>query len=246
MQWTADKILKILDACCDDYSFPMLDDGYAYPAATRLALYRAPEDWAVVIEVFGYSPRAGIPDTQVQTFASKPRRSRTVDNFVSNEAFEKYLANNPYNESSFVCPIDEGDWMDPDDQERIARGQPVIVVRGQATQAPLLSEYADAGVVLEDPEQAAVFEYCRYLAHKDRMDVLATEDEQRINLGPEFQKILQLEEWNHPNIVNKARPSESATFKALAEVLVSGDASAYRAPEPPNSHWSNWPEGGLL
>ncbi len=75
---------------------------------------------------------------------------------------------------------------------------------------------------------------------------LATAEEQRINLTPDFRKILPLEEWNHPDLVNDARPSSSETFKELTKVLVSGDASAYRAPESPNSHWSNWPEGGQL
>jgi hypothetical protein len=54
MRWTATEILQILDECCDNFTFPMLDNGYVYPAATRLSLYRTPEDWAMVIEVFGY------------------------------------------------------------------------------------------------------------------------------------------------------------------------------------------------
>jgi len=36
----ADQILSVLDRCCDAFSFPMLDNGYFYLAATRLSLYR--------------------------------------------------------------------------------------------------------------------------------------------------------------------------------------------------------------
>jgi hypothetical protein len=49
----------------------MLDNGYVYLAATRLSLYRSATDWAIVIEVFGFSPRAGLPDTHIYTFASR-------------------------------------------------------------------------------------------------------------------------------------------------------------------------------
>jgi hypothetical protein len=52
---SAHEILRILDSCCDAYTFPMLDNGYVYLAATRLSLFRSPRDWAMVIEVFGFS-----------------------------------------------------------------------------------------------------------------------------------------------------------------------------------------------
>ena len=71
MQFAADQILAILDRCCDSFTFPMLDNGYVYLAATRLSLYRSVSDWAMVIEVFGFSPRAGLPDTSILTFASR-------------------------------------------------------------------------------------------------------------------------------------------------------------------------------
>jgi len=70
MHHTAQQILAILDQCCDAFTFPMLDNGYVYLAATRLALFRSPDDWAMTIEVFGFSPRAGLPDTHIHTFAS--------------------------------------------------------------------------------------------------------------------------------------------------------------------------------
>jgi hypothetical protein len=66
----AEHILSVLDRCCDAFTFPMLDNGYVYLAATRLSLYRTASDWAMVIEVFGYSPRAWLPDTHIYTFAS--------------------------------------------------------------------------------------------------------------------------------------------------------------------------------
>jgi hypothetical protein len=57
------RILAVLDRSCNAFTFPMLDNEYVYLAATRLSLYRTAAVWAMVIEVFGFSPRAGLPDT---------------------------------------------------------------------------------------------------------------------------------------------------------------------------------------
>ncbi|MGI8904947.1 MAG: DUF7003 family protein [Candidatus Sumerlaeaceae bacterium] len=56
----SDEILSVLDNCCDTFKFPMLDNGYVYLAATGLSLYRSTMNWAMVIEVFGFSP-SGMP-----------------------------------------------------------------------------------------------------------------------------------------------------------------------------------------
>lgn len=112
---------------------------------------------------------------------------------------------------------------------------------------PRQREYAHHGIELEDPPQVRVFELCRYLAAVCRDDVLATRAERRISVRPEMAQLLQLEEWNQPNVVDDAeRPSGSPTFRQLARVLERGDASLYQPSSPANTHWSNWPDGGSL
>jgi hypothetical protein len=71
MHTNPEDILSMLDRCCDAYTFPMLHNGYVYLAGTRLSLYRSATDWAMVIEVFGFSPRSEVPDTHIHTFASR-------------------------------------------------------------------------------------------------------------------------------------------------------------------------------
>ncbi len=101
-------ILSILDRCCNAYKFPMLDNGYVYLAATRLSLYRSANDWAMVIEVFGFSPRTGSPDTCIHTFASLLHDRNRSDQYINRHAYELYLVNNPNNESRFVFPVAKG------------------------------------------------------------------------------------------------------------------------------------------
>jgi hypothetical protein len=224
----------------------MLDNGYVYPAATRLSLYRSPDDWAMVVEVFGFSPRSGIPDIQLHTFASRLRRGKSVDDYVSRQAYESYLAGNEHNESTFVYPIEEGTWLDSDNPELLTRGQNAVLLRGKPVVTPRLPEYAAQDIALQDPPNVHVFEFCRVLAASARNSVLATADERRTCVPPELEQVLQLEEWNHPDLVNGERPSSNTTFISLAEVLAKGDVSAYKVSEPPNTHWKNWPEGGTL
>src|SRR4051794_20290728 len=95
-------ILKILDDCGASFTFPMLDNGYVYLGCTRLSLYRSIADWALVTEVFGFSPRSGLPDTGLYIFASKLHDRNKAEQYVNRNAYENYLANNPNNELRFV------------------------------------------------------------------------------------------------------------------------------------------------
>lgn len=246
MKWHSEDILSILDACCESYTFPMLDNGYVYPAATRLSLYRSSQDWALVIEVFGFSPRCGLPDTQIYTFASNVQRTKSSQDYVTRQAYETYLANNKHNESTFIFPIEEGEWLDAENPEIVADGQQTVLVRENEVRVPQLREYGANGIALQSPPSIHVFELCRMLAASNRNSVLATPEERRTCILPELWEIMQLDEWNHPDLVGNERPSSNATFRSLAAVLVSGDVSLYQPSGRPNAHWKNWPEGGTL
>jgi hypothetical protein len=242
----ADHILSVLDRCCDAFTFPMLDNGYVYLAATRLSLYRTAADWAMVIEVFGYSPRAWLPDTYIYTFASTLCNRDVPKEYGRGEVYERFLANNPNNDSRFVHPMDAGDWQD-DQDHIVAEGATEFVLRGQRHPIPSLDEYVLRGITLEDPPRIQVFELCRFVADAARESVLATAQERRLSVLPDMAQILQLEEWHHPNVVdNDDRPSGSEAFQQLAQILATGNVAFYQPSRPPNTHWRNWPEGGLL
>lgn len=223
MAFDPDDILAVLDRCCDTFRFPMLDNGYVCLAATRLSLYRSETDWAVVIEVFGFSPRAGLPDTSIKTFASRLHDRDPPENYVSRKAYEAYLANNPHSEYRSVFPVAEGPWQDAEDGGLVAEGAREVLVRNRAIALPSVAEYARHGIELERPPRVQVFELCRFLAAVVREQVLATPEERRVSVPPEMDQVLQLEEWHHPNVVDDAkRPSGSEAFQQLARVLATG------------------------
>ena len=243
MRLDADDILSVLDRCCGTFSFPMLDNGYVYLAATRLSLFRSSSDWAVAIEVFGFSPRTGLPDIHVYTFASHLHDRNPPEQYRDRAAYEAYLSNNPNNESRFFYPIEDGPWLSGEAVSPAARS---VILRGRGLALPTVDECARYGVVLTEPPSVQVFELCRYLAATQRELVLATPEERRASVPPELNQILQLEEWHHPDVVADEKPSTSPTFRQLAAVLASGDVSRYAPAEAPNTHWSNWPDGGSL
>jgi uncharacterized protein DUF7003 len=246
MHFDASQILAVFDRCCDEGTFPMLDNGYVYLAATRLSLHRSPADWAMVIEVFGFSPRAGLPDIQIYTFASRLRDRDSPEGYVSREAYDRYLVDNPNNDSRFAYPVEEGSWQDEEHGDFVAARAIEIARRGRARPLPTVDVYARHGIELEEAPRAQVFERCRFLADVARDEVLATPQEQGVSVLPDMSRILQLDEWRHPDIVEDQLPSGSEAFQQLARVLASGDIGLYRPSGPANTHWRNWPEGGRL
>jgi hypothetical protein len=239
---SANDILPILDACNRMFTFPMLDNGYVYLAATRLSVFRSPDDWAITIEIFGFSPRSGVPDTHIYTFASAISNRQGASSYAG--PYEQYLRNNPHNESRFIYPVLEGDWLDG---EYVATGASQIVVRDEPLSLPTIEDFVRCGIQLENEEEISVFEVCRYIADVRRNEVLATPQELTINVGPALKQVLQLDEWNHPNVVDsKCPPSTSETFQQIADLIVTGDVGRYRPTLPPNTHWRNWPDGGTL
>ena len=245
--WSATDILEVLDDCCEAFTFPMLDNGYVYLAATRLSLHRSLADWALVIEVFGFSPRSGLPDLHIHTFGSRLRNRDKPSDYVSQEAYDNYIGKNPHNQSRFFRPIEPGPWQDGEDLELVAApAASAVHLRGQALELPRLDQFESNAIILEEPARIRTFELCRLLASTHRNLVLATPEERRVSVPDELDELLVLDEWRHPDVVNDELPSDSETFIRLAGVLADGDRASFRACETPNTHWSNWPDGGSL
>lgn len=221
----ARAILGALDACATGYVFPMLDHGYLYLAATRMSLFRSEQHWAVVFEVFGFSPRVGVPDLSVTTIDGE------IDALASS-AVQTFR------------PVPDGDWIDVEDPEKVA-AEGRLVLRGREMPLPERGVYAAAGIDLLEA-RPLVFELCRYLAAMHREEVLATEAERRGNIAPDMVEVMVLDDWHHPDLAGGELPGDTKTFLQLAEVLATGDASIYTVPEAGNTHWRNWPDGGSL
>lgn len=240
------SILDILDEGARAFVFPMLDNGYVYLAASRLALFRSVSDWAMTFEIFGYSPRAGMPDLSVTTFGSSVHPRKTVADFVNEEAYQAFLANNRHWQQEFFYPIEDDGWIDAENGEDVTPGATHLMLRGRHVALPSDDDYSRAGVTRSDEAHAGVAEMCRALATSHRDEVLATDGERRTSLLDGMTQLLLLDDWLHPDICDaEILPGRSTTFQQLADVLVTRDPARYQAGVG-NTHWSNWPDGGSL
>lgn len=215
--FTAREILDQLDECANDFTFPMLDNGYYYPVDQRLHAYADENRWALIIETLGYNPRAGNLIDVLHRFGNSVGKPG-----VDNDDFLGRVANN--DELDRIALRDK-DW-------RTASG---VTVRGITISIP---SSVVPGTELEDLFRAVVPE--------DRLRFMATEEELRARVPVDLPHLTTLDEWNHPDLLNGQLPSGTETFQQLAEVLVSGDRSLYAPSHPPNTDWRNWPEGGAL
>ncbi|MER7586406.1 hypothetical protein ABTW72_02530 [Micromonospora sp. NPDC127501] len=86
----------------------------------------------------------------------------------------------------------------------------------------------------------------RRLVPDHRELLLADEVELRRRIPADMPEIIRLDQWHHPYLLQDTLPSQSETFRQLADVLTTGDVGRYAPDMRPNTHWSNWPESGNL
>jgi uncharacterized protein DUF7003 len=142
---------------------------------------------------------------------------------------------------------DSGPLFEPPDGMTLRSGATDLRIRGRSVEVPRAPEhYLQRDVFLESPPDVQGFELLRGLLPENRELLLATDEEIQALLPPDLPRLLRLDEWSHPDISEGDLPSESPTFQLLAKVLETGDVSLYKPRSKPNTHWSRWPEGGIL
>ncbi|MGW0215816.1 DUF7003 family protein [Micromonospora chokoriensis] len=132
----------------------------------------------------------------------------------------------------FLDRVDNWDELEDPDEPEIYRGGPVVL-RGRR-----IAVAAEAGEDLID--------VLRRLVPHHRELLLADEGELRRRIPVDIPEVLRLDHWNHPDLAGGSRPSQSETFRQIADVLTTGDLGLYRPTLQPNTHWSNWPDSGSL
>lgn len=227
-------VLNQLDTCARDFTFPMLDNGYVYPVDQRMHIMRSDTMWMIVIEVVGFSTRAGGIDgiqNCLHLFGSDLHRAPGTAN-------EDFL--NPFDFPQEKVFDPEFLWeVNPDLEHVMIRGQRVPVALGTAVLARKRIELIEPPVI--DPPA-----FLRSLVPEHRSLLLATSDELAERNPHAIPTVLVLDEWNHPDVCSEELPSQSETFQMLAALIETGCVDHYRPGLSANTHWSNWPEGGTL
>jgi hypothetical protein len=234
-QFDTSNILKQLDTCAKDFNFPILDNGYVYLADVRLTGYASPTLWVLIFETLGFFNRTG-----------------GIDGFSN----ALYCFGNNLNEPPglsnrrFIFPISDGPsepLFSEEDLDRIRLGVQTIAIRDQVVSLPQDPQFYYAkGIELQDPPRIYAYEVLRGLLPEYRQTLLATSAELERQMQTKLPRILRLDAWRHPDLINHESPSQLKSLQMIAAALVGQDPGIYQPTEQPNTHWSNWPEGGTL
>ncbi len=76
--------------------------------------------------------------------------------------------------------------------------------------------------------------------------LIATESEINDRIPSGLNRILEIDNWYHPNVIIGELPSKNETFVLISKVIETGDLELYKPTHKPNTHWINWPDGGML
>lgn len=233
--FTRDEILSQLDACARQFDFPMLDNGYVYLADVRLGAFRDDTRWALAIEVIGVNNRAGGHDginNCLHLFGNCLKRPWGT----ANEDFLYFSGDGP-----------DGPTFVDDSLCTVRPTARSIRIRDRIIEFNLNEVAAvHQGIDLDAQPEVHAHELLRWLVPKHRDLFLITEGELWERIPADLPLVLLLDEWHHPDLAGDEMPSDSLTFRMIADVLVTGDPSRYRPTREPNTHWRFWPEGGTL
>lgn len=161
------EILDQLDECAAAFTFPMLDNGYVYPADVRMSIFRSANEWLMIMEVLGtYTPRmSGLDSFQncLHLFGSNLHRKPGT----ANEDF-LYPVHSCDDDPLFE---DEGDWFV---SERVRS----IILRGTRIELDVTPEtLLRKGITLVEPPRVDPVAVLRSLLPEHRNLLLATEEQ---------------------------------------------------------------------
>ena len=257
--------------------FPDLGHPYNYHVDARLAAYADASRWAIVIERFAVNPRAWMAGMHTTlyyhgtgvTLPPQPgwgeQRVRSLVLWDDGPSAPLLLP-----DSNEEVNLDAADLRIRGEVVPIRTDAAFYADRGIEIE-PLTDAFVDGYVdgirkahppavadAHADHAEAALrprvgafelstWELARGLVPEHRGLLLATEAERREGVASEFRRLLLLDDWDHPRLMEGERPSDCASFRMIAEVLASSDPSIYDAGKvTANTHWRNWPESGSL
>jgi hypothetical protein len=232
---TREEILAQLDEAARNFIFPMLDNGYAYPADVRLTTYRDATRWAMVIETVEHSPRGGGHEGL-----------RNVLHVHGNCILG---APGPMNEDFITRTADppEGPLYSDECDWALITKAGTILVRDRPVPFDLSEGVLQRkGITPAEEGQLSAIDLLRSLLPEHRDLFLASDQEKRRRIPQDLPLFMCLDEWHHPDLAGDELPSDSPCFQMIADAIVSGDPSRYQPVRPPNTHWRNWPHGGTM
>ena len=213
------------------YGLPRFEN--YYPIAARMSAYRGVRHWGLAIEVFEFNDSNyghGCPRTKFYCFGdvlpqapgwTGPTLHVTKDG-------------------------PSGPLFDPEGiQQRISSSARDMAIRGKIipiTTEPL-NVRGGGHRARRSPENPRLRIAAASCARYQEL-FFATESELAERLGERMPLLIRLYEWRHCDI--EEMPGDCEAFQMIADAIAHNDPGRYRPTEPPNTHWSNWPDAPVV
>jgi hypothetical protein len=205
-------ILAVLDGLAAGFEFPGFNNMNYETADSRLHCFRDGDRWALVVEELVDWP--GADGLMTLVFAMGD---------IQGEALRT------------LSPIETA--IEYDDEEDALIVPDEVVVRGQT----IAIDQDGVEAIAEEHEVEGSFAVLVQLIESHREKLFCTPAELAESVAPGLVSILTLDEWSHPDVYGGPKPSESETFRQLAEVLATGDTKRWAPTEAPNNRdWKTW------
>lgn len=217
----AKEILQELDAYTEDYNFPILDNYNVDLAQCRITVFSDKEKWLIVFEVVGIDINQEITtDLYIYSNVTRQRGLLTgIEDIVTLENNENWYD-------------DEGNFIvNPFHLELMIMGKKVKL-------NPEKTEYIKLGI---NTESFNLTKLLRYLNSQYEEELWLSIESLLIEIDESIELPLfyQSSEWQHPDISDGQKPSESMFFQSLSQAIESNNVDLIKSGES-NTHWSNW------
>jgi hypothetical protein len=209
MTTEASAILRFLDERFEKFEMPCLGNMNIDYLAVRLHVYTSPQrDWMLLFDSVVWWPGLGGLAGMIELVGPGVNGPQ---GFADDRLTEPGTVETDDDDVEITALVVRGHEIAPDSLD-VRLDEEISGDLGFWTGVALLAEHREA--LLTTPQERARF----------------------VPAG--FERVLVLDEWQHPDF--DVPPSATDTFRTLAQALTSNDFAAFPASANPNTHWSNW------
>lgn len=232
----AKEILEQLNSCADEFTFPMLDNGYVYLIDSRMTIFSSDVYWGITIEIIGFSPRGGGHNginNAVHTFGNYPGCIPGLQNenffYFTDDAPDQRAFDETY-----------GFYINSNAKSILIDGIEYDLIHEK-------QKYWDADISINEGNPIGIQDYLRLIWPQiPTKPFLSTEKLLQIT-HHHLENRFQFDNWWHPDLIEGELPSETETFVKIAHAIASDNFTELsNLSHKSNNNWRNWPHGGTL
>lgn len=219
------EIISQLDNAAQEYKFPAFDN-VNYPAADmRLTAFRDDSEWLILFEKLVFSRAESAFLSMIHAFGNKI----LSPGLQSNSAYEVITA-------TPGCPLWDNEMNFLIDLFNIT-----LRIKGEVRTFEVTpDDYREAHVNLKDNSPPEFKVLCLLVNLMKGQLFRSDNDLLRACNRSNLEKVVQLDDWHHPDVYNNVLPSKCDFFQKFAQSISDGSYKVHDYSGGINSYWYYW------